>query len=243
MTFPIRPLRPLTLESALQQLDESWEVIESFSSLHQEHQTLQQEHEQLKQDFAEPGQRLDEVVSQLKRSSRNSSKPPSTDSPEQKAKRPRQRQRSPRQKGGQHGHPRHERALLPEQDVGQIRQYFPQGQCACGGRVAIDPQPHCRHQLWDILPIHMDVTEHQFYKGSCQGCGRSHFSQWPDWLPRGQMGSGLISWIGMLSGQYHLSVRLVQSLLLEMCQTTFSTGAISNAQGKLTGWMEGKRSR
>ena len=178
------------------------------------------------------------MVSQLKCSSRNSSKPPSSDSPEQKAKRPRQRQRSPRQKGGQPGHPRHERALLPEQDVDQIRQYFPQGQCACGGRVVIDPQPHCRHQLWDILPIHMDVTEHQFYKGICQGCGQSHFSQWPDWLPRGQMDPGLISWIGMLSGQYHLSIWLIQSLLLEMCQTTFSTGAISNAQGKLTDWME-----
>ena len=146
MTFPTRPSRPLTLTSALQQPDESWEVIESFRLLHQAHQTLQQEHEQLKQDFAELGQRLDEVVSQLKRSSRNSSKPPSSDSPEQKAKRPRQRQRSPRQKGGQHGHPRHERVLLPEQDVDQIRQYFPQGQCACGGRVAIDPQPHCRRK-------------------------------------------------------------------------------------------------
>ena len=51
------------------------------------------------------------------------------------------------------------------------------------------------------------------------------------------MGPGLISWIGMLSGQYHLSIRLIQSFLLEMCQTTFSTGAISNAQGKLTGSM------
>ncbi|MEZ5535222.1 MAG: transposase [Thiolinea sp.] len=72
---------------------------------------------------------------------------------------------------------------------------------------------------------------------------RAHFSQWPDWLPRGQMGAGLISWIGMLSGQYHLSIRQIQSLLLEMCRTTFSTGAISNAQGKLSEWMEALISR
>jgi len=83
----------------------------------------------------------------------------------------------------------------------------------------------------------MWVTEHQFFKGTCRSCGQSHFGQWPDWLPRGQMGAGLISWIGMLSGQYHLSIRQIQSLLREMCRTTFSTGAISNAQGKLTEWM------
>ncbi|MEZ5535223.1 MAG: DUF6444 domain-containing protein [Thiolinea sp.] len=82
MTFPSRPSRPLTLKAALKQLDESWEIIESFRSLHQEH-------EQLKQDFIELSQRLDEVVSQLHSSSRNSSKPPSSDTPEQKAKRPR----------------------------------------------------------------------------------------------------------------------------------------------------------
>jgi hypothetical protein len=238
MTFPTRPSRPLTLEVALKQLDESWEIIESFRSLHQEHQTLKQEHEQLKQDFAELSQRLDEVVSQLKSSSRNSSKPPSSDTPEQKAKRPCQRKRSPRQPGGQPGHPRHERALLPEQDVDQINHYFPHEQCECGGQVAIDQQPHYRHQLWDILPTLMNVTEHQFFKGTCRGCGRTHFSQWPAWLPRGQMGAGLISWIGMLSGQYHLSIQQIQSLLQEMCQATFSTGAISNAQGKLTEWLE-----
>ena len=84
----------------------------------------------------------------------------------------------------------------------------------------------------------MEVTEHQFYKGVCQGCGRVHFSHWPDWLPSGQMGAGLIAWIGVLSGDYHLSIRKINRLLKEMCQTTFSIGAISQAQGKLSTWME-----
>lgn len=66
MAFPTRPSQPLKLESALKQLDESREIIESFRSLHQGHQTLMQEHEQLRQDFTGLSQRPDEVVSQLK---------------------------------------------------------------------------------------------------------------------------------------------------------------------------------
>ena len=231
MDFPERPARPLTLESAQQQLDDCWAVIKSFRAIHEENQ-------QLKESVAELTHRLDQLVEQLGSSSRNSSKPPSSDSPEQKAKRLRTRKRSSRQQGGQPGHPRHERALLPEDEVDSIQHYFPQTHCDCGGTVSVDAQPAYRHQIWDIPPMNMQVDEHQFYRGVCVGCGKAHHSQWPDWLPRGQMGAGLIGWIGMLSGQYHLSIRHIQSLLKEMCRTTFSTGAISNAQGKLSDWLE-----
>ena len=202
---------------------------------------MRQQHERiqlLEATVAELTRRLDELVAQQGSSSRNSSRPPSSDSPEQKAKRPRQRKASSRAHGGQPGHPKHERALLPESEVDQVEHYFPDAKCSCGGRVVIEDEPHVRHQIWDIPPLRMSVTEHQVYRGFCSHCSKKHLSQWPDWLPQGQMGSGLIAWIGMLSGQYHLSVRLIQRLLNEVCQTTFSTGAISNAQGKLTDWME-----
>ncbi len=231
MNFPERPARPRTLKAAQKQLDECWKVIESFRTLHEENQ-------QLKQAVAELTQRLDTLVEQLGSSSRNSSKAPSTDSPEQKAKRPGKRKKSARQPGGQPGHPRHERASLPEDQVDHIEQYFPHERCGCGSTVEMADAPAYRHQIWDVIPMKMKVEEHQFYQGVCGGCGKTHHSQWPDWLPSGQMGAGLISWIGMMSGQYHLSVRNIQSLLKEMCQDTFSTGAISNAQGKLSDWME-----
>ena len=196
MPFPERPPRPLTLKTAQKQLDDCWAVVESFKTLHQEN-------EQLKQAVAELTHRLDALVEQLGSSSRNSSKPPSSDSPEQKAKRPGKRKKSTRQQGAQPGHPKHERRLLSEEEVDHIRQYFPHERCGCGSTVIMNEQPAYRHQIWDIPPVRMAVEEHQFYQGMCAGCGQSHYSQWPDWLPSGQMGAGLISWIGMLSGQYH----------------------------------------
>lgn len=231
MALPTRPAQPLTLKAAQQQLDDAWVVIDSLRTLHDEN-------EQLRQDVSELKQRLDTLIEQLGSSSRNSSKPPSSDNPEQKAKRRGAYKKTGRSKGGQFGHPRHERAMIPESEVDHVETYFPQQRCPCGGTVEIATKPHYRHQIWDIPPMKMTVEEHRFYRGTCSCCGQSHDSVWPDWLPTGQMGAGLIGWVGMLSGQYHLSMRQIQSLLQEMCQSTFSTGAISKAQGKLAAWME-----
>ncbi|EIJ33659.1 IS66 family transposase [Thiothrix nivea] len=180
---------------------------------------------------------LEELVAKLGSSSRNSSKPPSSDSPEQRAARPK-RKGSGRPHGGQPGHPRHERALYPPEQVTRTEQYFPESTCACGGAVAVDWENPYRHQVTDIAPPPPpEVTEHQFYHGVCQSCGNQHHSQWPDWVPSGQMGAGVIAWMVVLAGQFRLSMRQTQLLLWEVWQVRFSTGAISKAQGQSIPWM------
>ena len=94
---------------------------------------------------------LQELAEKLGSSSRTSSKPPSSDSPEQRAQRPK-RSGSGRNKGGQPGHTRHERALLPEDEVDQIHAYFPESLCRCGGTVALDQDNPYRHQVFDVPP-------------------------------------------------------------------------------------------
>jgi hypothetical protein len=61
--------------------------------------------------------------------------------------------------------------------------------------------------------------------------------QLPGWVPSGQMGAGLVSWISLLSGQFHLSTRQIQRFLQEQWQLRFSVGAISQAQGKVLDWL------
>ena len=46
------------------------------------------------------------------------------------------------------------------------------------------------------------------------------------------MGPGLIAWIALMGGEFHLSVRQIQRLLAEQWSLPFSLGAISAAQGK-----------
>jgi len=189
----------------------------------------QEEIESLKADIAE-------LQSQAGRSSRNSSKAPSSDTPGQRKKR-QCKPRSSRLQGAQHGHKKHERALLPEDQVDHIKTYFPHPKCHCGGSVSIQDQPDYRHQVFDLPEVRYSVTEHQVYAGCCRSCGTRHTAHWPDSVPSGQMDAGLISTISLLSGQFHLSIRQIQRFLSEQWQLEFSIGAISQAQGKANPWL------
>ena len=124
--------------------------------------------EQLHAHIAKLEARLAVLEAKLAKDSTNSSKPPSTDHPH--AKPPRSRSPSRRPSGGQPGHPRHERALIP---VGQCREVVPCVPTACRrcGRplAGADPEP-LRHQVWELPEIQPLVTEYQRHRLVCR-CG------------------------------------------------------------------------
>ena len=95
-------------------------------------------------------------------------------------------------------------------------------------------KPTHRHQVFEIPEPQFELTEYQIFHGRCQCCGTSSKGQLPESAPQGQMGSNLLSLIAMLTGQCHLSVRKIQSLLKEQYGLSFSTGTISEAQGKVS---------
>jgi len=178
--------------------------------------------------------RLDELEEQLNTGSDNSSSPPSQDSPKKRA----ERKRKPptgRSKGAQPGHKKHERVLVPESEVDAISRYYPPGTCQCGGQVQVEG--YRPHQVFDLPEVRYEVTEHRCYSGRCQRCGCSHAATLPDSVPRGQMGPGLIAWINLLNGRYHLTLRQIEDLLHEQWGLQFSLGAISQSQEKLNDWM------
>lgn len=75
--------------------------------------------------------------------------------------------------------------------------------------------PAQRHQIFDLPEVKPIVTENQRYRGVCQCCGAEHTSSYPNSMPSGQRGPGLISWINLLNGEYRISLRQVQQLLEE----------------------------
>ena len=182
-------------------------------------------------------QRVRDLEDQLALDSVSSSKPPSTDSPQQRAKR-RKKPRSGRTQGAQPGHTKHERALVPLEDVDTVERIYPDSHCPCGQALVLESDPAHRHQVFDLPLVRYEVTEYQLYRGHCCACDRQTTARLPAWVPSGQMGPGLISWIGVLAGQFHLSVRKTQQFLNEQWQLPFSLGAISQAQGKLNPWLE-----
>lgn len=206
------PPQPKTLEEAQQWIDALWGAL------------------------GEALERIERLEEQLRTDSGNSSKAPSSDSPQRRAER-RRKPRSDRGQGAQPGHEKHERALVAESEVDTVERFFPAGCERCGGPVEVEAEPALRHQVFDLPPVRYQVNEYQLYAGGCPRCRRRTVAALPGWVPSGQMGPGLVGWIVLLSGQFHLSVRQVQSFLQEQWQLSFSLGAISQAQGKVLAWL------
>src|SRR5215470_4639901 len=97
--------------------------------------------------------RLRELEERLGQNSTNSSKPPSGDGPAVKRAPP--RPRGARPKGGQPGHPRHTRPLLPPDHVEDLR---PTACRRCGHALHGDDPAPLVHQVLELPPIRPTVT-------------------------------------------------------------------------------------
>lgn len=94
--------------------------------------------------------------------------------------------------------------------------------------------PTFRHQVFELPVLPLDITEYQVFHGHCQHCDAVSKGELPKTAPSGQMGPRLMSYISVLAGEYHLSIRKIQRLLRAQYGVTFSVGAISEAQGRIS---------
>ena len=100
---------------------------------------------------------LEELRRQVKgKTPQNSSLPPSTQHPHAKPK-PRKR-KSKKKRGGQPGHPKHERPLIPTDQCNDVQPLKPTECRRCGEKLSgSDPEP-LRHQVWELPEIKPHVT-------------------------------------------------------------------------------------
>jgi transposase len=98
--------------------------------------------------------RVAQLEAKLGKDSSTSSLPPSTAHPHAKPPRPKRPQR--RSPGGQPGHTKHERALIPVEQCQAVVPCLPTACRRCGESLTgADPEP-LRHQVWElpeILPV------------------------------------------------------------------------------------------
>lgn len=134
--------------------------------------------------------KIAELEARLNQSPRNSSQPPSTEHPH--AKPAPQREKSSKQPGGQPGHAKHERALIPSAQCQDVIAVKPAACRRCSERLTgSDPAP-LRHQVWEIPEIHPLVTEYQLHRLTCPCCQESTCGQLPPGVPPGQAGPRLV---------------------------------------------------
>lgn len=165
-------------------------------------------------------QRLRARLAELegRKTPQNSSLPPSTQHPHAKPKRNR---KSRRKRGGQPGHAKHERPLIPTSQCDEVQALKPTACRRCGGPLqGSDPQPR-RHQVWELPEIKPQVTEYQLHRLACPCCQKTTCAELPPGVPAGQSGPRLVAFSGLLMAFFRQSKRrtalFLQTLLNQPC--------------------------
>jgi transposase len=96
---------------------------------------------------------------------------------------------------------------------------LPEGAGGSRGRV-------WRHQVVELLPLAVRVTEYQMAVRRCPACGKRTRADLPAGVPRRPFGPSLTAVVALLSGRYRLSRREVQQLLQDLWQVRVSLGAV-----------------
>jgi transposase len=172
-------------------------------------------------------ERVEELEQRLKRDSRNSSLPPSHDPP-WLGKRGRSRGTG-RKQGGQPGHVGHGRSLFPIERLTEVVEHWPQ-RCACGHVFGEDERKPAggpaRHQVAELPPLAVEISEHRLQRVCCPDCGRTVRAKLPAGVPRGCFGPKLEAAIASLTVRNRLSRRQLVELMEELFGCPIAVGTI-----------------
>jgi len=162
--------------------------------------------------------RVAELERRLNRTSRNSSLPPSQDPPSAPP-RPR-RSGSGGGAGGQPGHEGKNRRLLPLERIDEVVEHWPARCARCRHRFSeaerIDVASPQRHQVAELPPIAVQVTEHRLHRVRCRECGREARAELPATVPRSAFGARLQAAVATLVVRNRVSRRDTVELMGEL---------------------------
>jgi transposase len=171
-----------------------------------------------------------DLKSQLNKNSSNSSKPPSSD-PLHAKRRPPEKP-SGKKRGGQPGHERHLRMLVPTEEVAETVACKPTSCRRCGQELSGEDAEPLRHQVAEIPPFKPHVIEYRRHRLRCPHCGTRTLAPLPEGVPTGAFGPRLSAMLAMLSGGYRLGKRPIQQLVSDLLGLSISTGMIAKLERK-----------
>jgi transposase len=170
--------------------------------------------------------RIADLEARLNLNSTNSSKPPSTDPPAVKLKRRPPAPPTGRNRGGQPGHKRHTRTLVPAEQLREIFEVKPTHCQGCGAALLGDDPDPLRHQVAEIPPVLPDVDEYRLHRLICSCCGTTTRAELPAGVPTGPFGPRLHAILTMFAGAYRLAKRPIQQLASDLLGLDISLGMI-----------------
>jgi len=185
---------------------------------------------------AELLRRVADLEEKQRKSSRNSSKSPSSDTPAQAAERRKKAAQitkvpsGQRKPGGQPGHERFTRPVVPRAEVDRHQDCVPKQCEACHARLdGHDPDPRL-HQVWHLPEVRPVVEQFALHALTCPGCRHVTRAHLPDGVPTGAFGPTVVATVTVLMGLCRLGKRTVQEVLSNMFGLDMSLGAVVGCQ-------------
>jgi transposase len=179
--------------------------------------------------------RLQEQLATARKNSSTSSKPPSSDIVKPPPPSPPPGQ-DKRQRGGQPGHPKHERALFAPEALTSPPHCHLIDLCPdCGhGLQTAEVAPRVVQQI-DIREVPLLIEEHRSMPFWCAYCERVHYAPLPVEIERGGLvGPRLTTLIAYLKGFCHASFHTIRTFLRDTVKVTLSRGQLSKVINKVS---------
>jgi len=216
----------LCLDERLLRTDLERQLWAEVQALHKRIEALEKENAELRVLLAKA----------LKNSS-TSSKPPSSDI----VKPPKGGGSAPgrkRPRGGQPGHPRHERKAFGPDEIDATRRY-PMKECpCCHGRLRTCP-PRVVQQV-EVVPAQTTVTEHVAEGGWCPRCGKVYYAPLPPQVEHGGLiGPILTAQIAYMKSVMHASYTTIRKYVRDVMGLSISRGQLSKIVQKVSEALEG----
>ena len=181
--------------------------------------------EQLKEQLAH-------LQEQVNRNPGNSSQAPSQAGA--KGFKAKAKQKSGKRRGAQLGHEGHQQLLYAPEACERIEEHYPDSCCECGRTlVGEDPEPQ-RVQIMELPVLRPVVVEHRFHALACADCGTVSCAFDAEIVNGSRYGARLSAFVGLLSGEYRQSHRMVERLLNEVFGMKLCIGSIGKLRTEIS---------
>jgi len=177
---------------------------------------------------------LEAELAKARKNSQTSSKPPSSDMVKPKSKNTKRGRPKMRKRGGQPGHPRHERKAFEESEIEEYIDYFLDGCPDCGGHIELDYENPRILQQADFVSAPIIINEHRSLGCWCKSCQKMHYVPIPEDVRRaGLVGPRLTALVAYLKGACHCSFTTIRKFIRDVVGVKISRGHLRKVCAKV----------
>ena len=143
-----------------------------------------------------------------------------------------------RKPGAQDGHPPHLKQRLPAERVSTVVPFVPQRCTQCHSALPKQAQPGdlppTWHQVAELPPVAVEITEYQGHYRTCRCCGTVNHAAIPEAIRAHSVGPRLTATLSYLAGSHGMSKRAIEEVAEAIFEAPIALGTIANLEQEMS---------